>query len=55
MISENGPNRTVMLAGAGSFATLEIRESGGYHLPDQECNADGVAANFDKISEIPGL
>ena len=52
MVSENGPNRIVMLAGAGSFATLEIRESGGLHLPDDQCNGDGVAANFAKISEM---
>ena len=41
-----------MLAGAGSFATLEIRESGGCRLPDDQCNGDGVAANFERISEM---
>jgi NAD(P)-dependent dehydrogenase (short-subunit alcohol dehydrogenase family) len=52
LVSENAPNRTVMFAGAGSFATLEIRESGGCHLPEDQCNGDGVAANFARISEM---
>ena len=41
-----------MLAGAGSFAALEIRESGGLHLPDEQCSVDGVADNFARISEM---
>jgi NAD(P)-dependent dehydrogenase (short-subunit alcohol dehydrogenase family) len=52
MVSEDGPNRTVMLAGAGSFAVLEVRESGGCRLPDDQCNGDGVAENFARISEM---
>ena len=52
MVSNNGPNRAVMLAGGGAFATLEIRESGGLHLDDDQCNGDGVAENFAKISEM---
>ncbi len=52
LVSENGPNHTVMFAGAGSFAVMEIRESGGCRLPDDQCNGDGVAANFAKISEM---
>ncbi len=52
MVSEDGPNRTVMMAGAGSFAVLEVRESGGLRLPEDQCNGDGVAENFAKISEM---
>jgi NAD(P)-dependent dehydrogenase (short-subunit alcohol dehydrogenase family) len=52
MVSENAPNRTVILAGAGVFATLELRESEGFRLPDHICDADGVAKNFDKISDM---
>ncbi len=52
LVSKNGPNRTVMLAGAGVFATLEVRESEGFKLSDEDCNADGVADNFEKISDM---
>lgn len=52
MVSKDGPNRTVMLAGAGVFATLEVRESEGVRLPESECDADGVAANFTQISDM---
>ncbi len=52
MVSQNAPNRTVMFAGGGSYSTLEIRESDGTHLPEDQRNADGVAANFDKISDM---
>ncbi|MCP4183028.1 MAG: SDR family NAD(P)-dependent oxidoreductase, partial [Hyphomicrobiales bacterium] len=52
LVSEDGPNRTVMMAGAGSFAVLEFRESGGLRLPEDQCNGDGVAENFARISEM---
>ena len=52
MVSENAPNRTVIFAGAGSYSTLEIRESGGMHLPLDKRNADGIAENFGKISDM---
>ena len=46
------PNRTIMLAGAGVFAIAELRESEGVLLPDDQLSADGVAANFDKITDM---
>lgn len=52
LVSEAGPNRTIMLAGAGVFATLELRESEGYRLPEENCDADGVAENFARISDM---
>ncbi len=52
LVSENGPNRTIMLAGAGVFAVAELRESEGVLLPDDQLSADGVAANFDKIKDM---
>lgn len=52
LVSEQAPNRTVMLAGAGVFATLEVRESEGKRLPNDECDADGVARYFSEISDI---
>jgi NAD(P)-dependent dehydrogenase (short-subunit alcohol dehydrogenase family) len=52
LVSADGPNRTVMFAGAGSYSTLEIRESGGMYLPDTERNAETVAENFAEISDM---
>jgi len=52
LVSNNAPNRTIMMAGAGAFSTLEIRESEGLFLPDEHCNVDGVASKFLKISDM---
>ncbi len=52
LVSKDAPNRTIMLAGAGVFATLELRESEGLRLPQDKCDADGVAENFTKISDM---
>ena len=51
-MSEQAPTRTVLLAGAGSYATLEVRESEGLYIPRENRNADTVADNFDKISNM---
>lgn len=55
LVSENAPNRTVMFAGAGTYSTLEIRESKGMYLKDEVRNADGVADNFDAIKDTSQL
>ncbi|MBL1406912.1 MAG: SDR family oxidoreductase [Rhizobiales bacterium] len=51
LVSEKAPNRTVMFAGAGTYSTLEIRESKGIYLEESTRNADGVADNFDAIKD----
>ena len=52
LVSKEAPNHCVMFAGAGTFATMQISESAGINLPEDERNADGVAAHFDKISDM---
>jgi NAD(P)-dependent dehydrogenase (short-subunit alcohol dehydrogenase family) len=52
LVSEDAPNRTVMLAGAGHYSTLEIRESAGVHLDAAERNADALAARFSEIGDM---
>ena len=52
LVSEQAPNRTVLLAGAGSYATLEVRESEGVFIADENRDADGVAARFEEISNM---
>ncbi len=52
LVSEDAPNRTIMLAGAGFYATAEIRESDGMHLPTAQRNVDGVAQHWQEISSM---
>lgn len=52
LVSKNSPNRTVMFAGAGTYSTLEISESKGVFLNENERNADGVAKNFSAIKDM---
>ncbi|MGI9350271.1 MAG: SDR family NAD(P)-dependent oxidoreductase [Rhizobiaceae bacterium] len=52
LVSREAPNRTVMFAGAGSYTTLEIAESAGLHLSEEDRTADGIAANFETISDM---
>nr|MCU0790863.1 3-oxoacyl-ACP reductase [Nitratireductor sp.] len=52
LVAPDAPNRTVMLAGAGYFATIEIRESLGMHLPEGERTPETIAASFGEISSM---
>ena len=52
MLSENAPTRTIMGAGAGSFAVIKILESEGVNLPAAEWTPDAVAAHFDEIADM---
>ena len=52
LVSEDGPNRTIMSAGAGVFAVAKIYESDGVWLPEEEQTPEGVAAHWDAISDM---
>ena len=52
MLSENGPTKTIMGAGAGSFAVIKILESEGMNFAEDQWTADTVAANFAAISDM---
>ncbi len=52
LVSKDSPNRTVLLAGAGYFAKVEIRESEGLYLPPQVRTPEEIAARYDKISDM---
>ncbi len=52
LVSRDAPNRTVMFAGAGTYSTLELRESEGLYIDESVRNADTVAENFDAISNM---
>lgn len=52
MLSEDAPTRTIMGAGAGSFAVIKILESEGINLPESDWTPDAVAAHFGEISDM---
>jgi NAD(P)-dependent dehydrogenase (short-subunit alcohol dehydrogenase family) len=52
MLSEDAPTRTIMGAGAGSFAVIQLIESEGINLPPSEWTPDAVAAHFAEISDM---
>jgi NAD(P)-dependent dehydrogenase (short-subunit alcohol dehydrogenase family) len=52
MLSEDAPTRTIMGAGAGSFAVIKIVESEGINLPPSDWTPDAVAAHFAEISDM---
>ncbi|VAV93216.1 Oxidoreductase, short-chain dehydrogenase/reductase family [hydrothermal vent metagenome] len=49
LVSEDGPNRTILSAGAGGYAKAMITETPGIYLDDAEQSAENVAKNWDKI------
>lgn len=52
LLSETAPTKTIMGAGAGSFAVIRILESEGVNFPESEWTADTVAAHFAEISDM---
>jgi NAD(P)-dependent dehydrogenase (short-subunit alcohol dehydrogenase family) len=52
MLGENAPTRTIMGAGAGSFALIRILETEGINLPPSEWTPDAVAAHFAEIGDM---
>lgn len=52
LLGENAPTRTIMGAGAGSFAVIKILESEGINLPRNEWTPDAIAAHFNEISDM---
>lgn len=52
MLSEDAPTRTIMGAGAGSFAVIKVLESEGINLPESEWTPDAVAAHFAEINDM---
>jgi NAD(P)-dependent dehydrogenase (short-subunit alcohol dehydrogenase family) len=52
LLGEDAPTRTIMGAGAGSFAVIKIIESEGINLAPSEWTPDAVAAHFAEISDM---
>jgi NAD(P)-dependent dehydrogenase (short-subunit alcohol dehydrogenase family) len=54
MVSEDGPNRTILCAGAGSYAVAKIVETQGTWLPPEAQTPEGIAANWEAITAPEG-
>src|SRR5580700_3265622 len=52
LLAEGAPTRTIMGAGAGSFALIRIMETEGINLAQAEWTPEAVAAHFAEISDI---
>ena len=52
LLSEDAPTRTIMGAGAGSFAVIRLVETEGINLPPSEWTPDAVAARFAEIDDV---
>jgi len=52
LLGENAPTRTIMGAGAGSFAVIKVLESEGINLPQNEWTPDAIAAHFSEIADM---
>ena len=52
LLHEDAPTRTIMGAGAGSFAVIKIMETEGINLPPSEWTPDAIAAHFNEISDM---
>lgn len=54
LASKDGPQRTILCAGGGCFARTYLHETDGVLLTGENLTPEGVAASFDKISDMEG-
>ena len=52
LLGEDAPTRTIMGAGAGSFAVIRIVETEGINLPQSDWTPEAVSAHFAEISDM---
>jgi NAD(P)-dependent dehydrogenase (short-subunit alcohol dehydrogenase family) len=52
LLGEDAPTRTIMGAGAGSFAVIKIMETEGINLAPSDWTPDAIAAHFAEISDM---
>jgi NAD(P)-dependent dehydrogenase (short-subunit alcohol dehydrogenase family) len=52
LLAEDAPTRTIMGAGAGSFAVIKIMETEGINLPESDWTPESIAAHFSDISDM---
>lgn len=49
LVAENAPNRTILCAGAGSFAATKIYETDGFAIKLDELSAEAVMENWSAV------
>ena len=54
LVSEDAPSRTILSAGAGSFAVARIHETTGVSLLPDEVTPEGVAQHWAEIADEKG-
>jgi NAD(P)-dependent dehydrogenase (short-subunit alcohol dehydrogenase family) len=52
LLSEDAPTRTIMGAGAGSFAVIKIMETEGINLAQSDWTPEAVSARFAEIGDM---
>jgi NAD(P)-dependent dehydrogenase (short-subunit alcohol dehydrogenase family) len=52
LLSENAPTKTIMGAGAGSFAVIKLLESEGVNFAEADWTPDTIAAHFAEIADM---
>src|ERR1051325_6761240 len=52
LLGDNAPPRTIMGAGAGSFAVIKILETEGINLPQPDWTPEAIAAHFTEIADM---
>ena len=52
LLAEEAPTRTIMGAGAGSFAVIRILETEGVNLAESDWTPDVIAAHFAEIGDM---
>ena len=52
LASNEAPSRNIVLAGAGGYTVAKLMEAEGIYLPEDERNADTIAANWDKMVDM---
>ncbi len=54
LVSDQGPNRAVLAAGAGCFGRAILYETAGVYLPPEERTPEAVAERWSEISDPAG-
>lgn len=54
LCDRDAPNRTILCAGAGGYATTHIYETEGIYLPPEQQTPENVRANIEQINSADG-
>ena len=54
LVSEDAPNRLILCAGAGGYASTRIYETDGIYLPPEKQTPENVAASLGDITDTKG-